>query len=74
MMKRLRITVCAVLVLMLLAGCAGSPSFTNMKKESSAHTVILNLFIMIRLRITVGGADHRSPPNRLRLPRYRRRL
>ena len=37
MMKRLRITVCAVLVLMLLAGCAGSPSFTNMKKESSAN-------------------------------------
>lgn len=37
MMKRLRITVCALLVLMLLAGCAGSPSFTNMKKESSAN-------------------------------------
>ena len=37
MMKRLRITVCALLVLMLLAGCAGSPSFTNMKQASSAN-------------------------------------
>ena len=37
MMKRLRITVCALLVLMLLSGCAGSPSFTNMKQASSAN-------------------------------------
>lgn len=36
MMKRLRITICALLVLMLLSGCAGSPSFTNMKQASSA--------------------------------------
>lgn len=37
MMKRLRITVCALLVLMLLAGCAGSPSFMNTKQASSAN-------------------------------------
>ena len=37
MMTRLRITVCALLVLMLLAGCAGSPSFMNTKQASSAN-------------------------------------
>ena len=37
MMKRLRITVCALLVLMLIAGCAGSPSFMDTKQASSAN-------------------------------------
>lgn len=72
MMKRLRITVCALLVLMLIAGCAGSPSFMNTKQASSANDYAWEE------EAPMMAASEAAPtieaPNRLRLPRYRRRL
>lgn len=73
MMKRLRITVCALLVLMLLAGCAGSPSFMNTKQASSANDYAWEEEAPMMAE-PGGGVAHCSPPNRLRLPSCRRRL